>query len=66
VHAWDLAHATGQPTDLDPELAGRVLAWSRAALDGVPRDGTPFADECPVPPGATQADALAAYLGRSV
>ena len=22
VHAWDLAIATGQPTDLDPELAG--------------------------------------------
>jgi uncharacterized protein (TIGR03086 family) len=66
VHAWDVARATGQPTDLDPELSGRILAWWRSALDGVPRDGMPFADERPAPPGATQADALAAYLGRSV
>jgi uncharacterized protein (TIGR03086 family) len=66
VHAWDVARATGQPTDLDPELSGRILEWWRAALNGVPRDGMPFAGERPAPPGATQADALAAYLGRSV
>jgi hypothetical protein len=29
VHAWDLAKATGQPTDLDPELATPTLAASR-------------------------------------
>jgi hypothetical protein len=26
THGWDLAKATGQPTDLDPELAGALLA----------------------------------------
>lgn len=33
THAWDLAKATGQPTDLDPDLATRVLA---AAPDLIP------------------------------
>lgn len=26
THGWDLARATGQPTDLEPELAGMLLA----------------------------------------
>ena len=32
VHGWDLARATGQPTDLDPELAGQFLEFYRAAI----------------------------------
>lgn len=28
THAWDLAVATNQPTDLDPELAAEQLARS--------------------------------------
>lgn len=68
AHAWDLARATGQSTDLDPELAGRVLA---AAPDLIPDawrgdDPAPFRPEQPAPEGATTADRLAAYLGRSV
>lgn len=27
VHAWDIAKATGQPTDLDPELGQLALDW---------------------------------------
>jgi uncharacterized protein (TIGR03086 family) len=67
AHAWDLARATGQPTDLEPELAAALL--SRAAVpdrfrgaDGV----APFGPEQPVPEGASPADRLAAYLGRRV
>ena len=30
THAWDLAKATGQSTDLDPEVTGRSLTrWRR-------------------------------------
>jgi uncharacterized protein (TIGR03086 family) len=66
VHAWDLAKATGQPTDLDPE----VIAGCRASYEASPalrdRASAPFDDEQPAPPGATDADRLAAFLGRAV
>jgi len=32
VHGWDLATATGQATDLDPELAGQFLEFYRQAI----------------------------------
>jgi uncharacterized protein (TIGR03086 family) len=32
THGWDLAKATGQPTELDPELASWVLAVARRIL----------------------------------
>jgi uncharacterized protein (TIGR03086 family) len=32
AHAWDLAIVTGQPTDLDPELAEYVLAFSKQMM----------------------------------
>ena len=32
AHGWDLAKATGQSTDLDPELAAKLLAFSQVAL----------------------------------
>src|SRR5664279_6466894 len=32
THAWDLAIATRQPTDLDPELAEYVLAFSKQMM----------------------------------
>ena len=32
THGWDLARATGQPTDLDPELASTLLAFAEAFL----------------------------------
>jgi uncharacterized protein (TIGR03086 family) len=67
VHGWDLARATGQPTDLDSELAARLLEGSRLFIRPEFRgeDGTrPFGAEQPAPPNATNADALAAFLGR--
>jgi uncharacterized protein (TIGR03086 family) len=67
THAWDLARATGQPTDLDPEVATAAMAAARAVLSPELRgDGRPFGDEQPCPPGASPADELAAYLGRTV
>jgi uncharacterized protein (TIGR03086 family) len=63
-HLWDLAVATGQPVDYDPELHDSVLADFRARLDGKSREGMPVAEPQPVPGAATAADRLAAYLGR--
>lgn len=66
THAWDLAKATGQPTDLDPELAAEALAASKANINPAFRGpGRPFAAEQPCPEGRPTADALAAFLGRS-
>jgi uncharacterized protein (TIGR03086 family) len=69
THGWDLARATGQPTDLDAELAATFLAQAREAVSDQFRgdDGVaPFGPEQSAPAGAGAADQLAAFLGRSV
>jgi uncharacterized protein (TIGR03086 family) len=68
THAWDLARATGQDTDLAPELAEQLLALSRGAVPDTNRgdEPLPFAFEQPCPEGASAADRLAAFLGRTV
>jgi uncharacterized protein (TIGR03086 family) len=69
LHAWDLARATGQPDDLDPELASRQLEIARKIIfEGARGDDTqaPFGPEQPAPPDATPIEALAAFLGRRV
>jgi uncharacterized protein (TIGR03086 family) len=69
VHGWDLARATGQPTDLKPELAASLLATVGPLLPETARgeDGkAPFAPEQQAPDGASNADRLAAFLGRTV
>ena len=49
VHAWDLARATGQKVDFDPEIAEAALAWMRTALvpafRGSEADGKSFGPE---------------------
>ncbi|MDS0138441.1 MULTISPECIES: TIGR03086 family metal-binding protein [unclassified Amycolatopsis] len=65
AHGWDIADATGQPTDLAPELATRALEQWRSRFGAAPRQpGGPFGPEVPPPPEATPADRLAAFLGR--
>ena len=64
THAWDLAKATGQSTDLDPELATEALAVARERVQPAFRGpGRPFGDEQPCSPDRP-ADRLAAFLGR--
>jgi uncharacterized protein (TIGR03086 family) len=67
THGWDLAKATGQPTDLDPDLAVALLVGAKA-LPASYRgpEGAPFGPEQQPPAGASSADRLAAYLGREV
>jgi len=67
THGWDLAKATGQAVDFDPELAAQLLANARAILSDSMRgpDGrAPFGPEREAPEGASEADRLAAFLGR--
>jgi len=68
THGWDLARATGQSTDLDPQLAEDLLAGARIFIQPAFRgeDGVrPFGAEQEPPRGATNADVLAAFLGRT-
>jgi uncharacterized protein (TIGR03086 family) len=69
THAWDLARATGQNSDLDPDLAAGLLMGARAGISAQFRgaDGVaPFGPELKAPAGASKADELAAFLGRKV
>ena len=69
IHGWDLAKSTGQPTDLEPELATQLLAGRGLAISSSMRgaDGVaPFGPEQQAPPGASSADQLAAFLGRTI
>ncbi|MDQ1426491.1 MAG: hypothetical protein QOD72_3989 [Acidimicrobiaceae bacterium] len=68
THAWDIAKVTGQPTDLAPDLAAGLLGGVRGAIQDSFRgdDGkAPFGPECVAPEGASNADRLAAFLGRA-
>jgi uncharacterized protein (TIGR03086 family) len=67
THAWDLAAATGQPTDLDPELSTEQLAAVRAFVGPQFRGpDKPFHAEQPCSSERAPADQLAAFLGRKV
>jgi len=67
AHGWDLATATGQSTDLDPELAADLLEFSRRQNLAAHRGpGRRFAAEQPCDPGRPAADQFAAFLGRAV
>jgi uncharacterized protein (TIGR03086 family) len=69
VHGWDLAKSTGRSTDLAPELAAGVLAGAMQSIPDAMRgeDGKmPFGPKQEAPEGATNADKLAAFLGRRV
>jgi uncharacterized protein (TIGR03086 family) len=66
THGWDLAKATGQPTEGDPELAGFALDSAQRFVPAEGRDRMPFDPPVPVPApdGAGPYARLAAWLGR--
>ena len=68
THGWDLAKATGQPTDLDPALATEMLGVAQTFLPDEMRgpEPAPFGPRVEPPAGASPADQLAAFLGRQV
>ena len=68
VHGWDIAKATGQPTDLDPEVGQLALDWGRENLTpefrGDEASGQSFGFEVAVADDAPLYDRLAAFFGR--
>jgi len=64
VHGWDLAKATGQPSELDPDLY--AVAWQNTKdIDESFRGpGRPFGPAVTLPAGATDTGRLMAWLGR--
>ncbi|SNT00450.1 TIGR03086 family protein [Asanoa hainanensis] len=70
VHAWDLARATGQSTNLDPEVGQLALDWMRGTLvpqfRGPESEGKSFGPEVPISAEAHLYDRLAAFAGREV
>lgn len=64
VHGWDLAVATGQPSEAPAEIAELALQAMRQALPADGRDGLPFG--APVEPAADAGptERLANWTGR--
>jgi len=67
-HAWDLAKATGQDTNLAPEMAQQLLAQCKQSIQDEFRgpEGAPFGAQVECADDACAADQLAAFLGRQV
>lgn len=63
THTWDIATATGQPTQLPTGVAEAALNVSRATITPEIRPGR-FGPELPAPPDAGPTDQLVAFLGR--
>lgn len=63
-YAWDLARATGQDTNLAPEVASELLTLSRTRLVPQRGPGGFFGPEFVPEDGAPAADVLAGFLGR--
>jgi len=68
VHGWDLAKATGQPTEQDHELAQVSLEWGRENLKpqfrGPEESDKVFGEEVAVPDDAPVYEQLAGWFGR--
>jgi len=66
VHGWDLARATGQGSNLSPDLALKLLVAEKIAISPIVRSasGSPFGPERAAGIDASEADRLAAYFGR--
>src|SRR5207248_7544157 len=62
VHGWDLAKATGQGTEMPPDLAEAELAFTTKAMKER-RMG--FEQPVSVPDDASATDRLVAWLGRT-
>jgi uncharacterized protein (TIGR03086 family) len=64
IHAWDLAHATGQPLSPPAELLDASEPTVRAIISPDMRDGDNFAAEVTPPADAGALDRIVAFSGR--
>ncbi|WP_243059118.1 TIGR03086 family metal-binding protein [Nocardioides sp. SR21] len=65
VHGWDLARGADLPLSIDGAVAERAIAHSRALMERLPADRTPFGPPQPISDDARAIDRLAALLGRT-
>lgn len=66
AHAWDVAKATSQSTDLAPDAASHLLSVAQAVMGTDRSENANFGPVQPCAPDAPAADRLAAFLGRHV
>lgn len=64
VHGWDLAVATGQPYDVDPELLAAVHGWVATFEPPPDAAGGLFGPRVPVPDDAPLLDRTLGLTGR--
>jgi uncharacterized protein (TIGR03086 family) len=65
-HGWDVARATGQQADFDPDVTEAAFATARMMPAEMVRVPGVFGPEQDCPDGAPAHDQLAAFLGRQV
>ena len=65
THAWDLAKATGQSTDLDPEVCASAYQVAQVMLSDDWRAAGMFGQPVTVSEAAPMGDRLAALAGRT-
>jgi uncharacterized protein (TIGR03086 family) len=63
IHGWDLADATGHPTNLDPELVTACLGIVEPQLDALRASGA-FGPTIETPDGVDRQTQLLSWLGR--
>lgn len=66
VHGWDIATATGQDYEVDPDVVSACSAFIREALTDDMRDGDTFKDAVTPPDGSSPLEELIAFSGRSI
>jgi uncharacterized protein (TIGR03086 family) len=64
AHGWDLATATGQPNEIDPELATVALQVAERAIPAQGRQEMPFAEVVPAAQDATPGTKFVNWMGR--
>jgi uncharacterized protein (TIGR03086 family) len=65
THAWDLARATGQPVEIDPEVAALAYEVAQGMLSDEMRSTGLFGQAVSVSEDAPMADRLAGLAGRT-
>lgn len=63
IHGWDIARASGQPYDLDPDTIGACMQFVAPVAEQAPQKGL-FGPAVAVPAGATSLDRLIGLTGR--
>lgn len=64
IHGWDVATASGQPFDCEPDLLQAVHEFLAASADPKVRENTPFGQVVPVAADAPLLDRVVGLSGR--